>query len=177
MDALSTLPWKSSKSTPTIRKDEHVILDSRHHWMKYVPAVFVYVLLFPFCIFLLMIATSLRSSSPEVATVLFFGTFVTLVCIQHWFFHILLSENVTDTVLTNQRMLYFSHRLWFVDSMDELILDKIKMVKIDKNGIMRNLLNYGDLACLFDVDAGKTFLFLPAPKHWSQKIENMIRIG
>lgn len=177
MDSLSNLPWVSKASSPSIVKDEKLVLDTRHHWMKIVPVLCVYLFLLCLSLSLFLLMPSLRSSFPEISSVIFFGALIIVVLVQHWFFHAFLSEHATDIVLTNKRMLYLVHRLWVADSMDELVLQKIKMVEVHRNGIMQHMLNYGDLACLFDVGAGKVFLFVPRPQTWARHIERLVSIS
>jgi uncharacterized membrane protein YdbT with pleckstrin-like domain len=59
--------------------------------------------------------------------------------------------------------------------MDEIILNRIKMVEVDKRGIVRRLLNYGDL--WFDTAGGQSVAFVPSPQTWSRHIERMMNIG
>ncbi|NOS67439.1 MAG: hypothetical protein HOO67_03700 [Candidatus Peribacteraceae bacterium] len=177
MDSLATLPWKSKASTPIIGKDERLIFESRHHWTKHVPLFCVYALFFPLCLGMIGFTTRMNLSSPELSSFVLFGALITITVVQHWFFHAMLSENATDIILTNKRMFYLVHRLWLVDSMDELVLEKIKMVKVSRHGVVRHLLNFGELSCLFDVDAGKTFHFLPTPQVWARQIESMLNVG
>lgn len=172
MDFLADLPWKSKSPMPTIGKDEKLLRVSHGHWMKYMAPVCSYVLLFSLCMFLFIVAVSLPSVG--IGRIIFFAALTALVIIHHWFFHFILSENVSDVILTNKRILHLNRSLWFVDTMDEIILMKIKMVEVQKRGFLRRLLNYGDL--WFDAGGGWTLPFIPAPKAWAEDIENNMKI-
>jgi hypothetical protein len=175
MDSLSTLPWKSKSRLPVIGSDERLLRAAHSHWMKKVVPVVVYVLLLVFGAVLFFVAATARLASPDLARVLLLATLVSLTVVHHWFFHFLLSENVTDVILTNKRILRLTRSLWFVDTMDEIVLVKIKMVEVQKRGILRRLLNYGDL--WFDTGGGQHIPFIPAPKVWAQDVERNMRIG
>ena len=171
MDVLATLPWKAKRGRPTIEKGEKMLLNSRCHWMKYFPAIFLYLLLLSLCLTLLGVSSV---DIPMIRLSVFFGVLVALILIQHWFFHAMLSENVTDIILTNKRILLLSHRLWFSDTMEEIILSRIKMVEIRKRGIVRRVFNYGDL--WFDTGGGQTVCFVPQPSLWVTQIERVMNI-
>ena len=172
MDSFSDLPWKSNSPLPIVGKDEKLLRVCHRHWMKYMAPLFVYVLLSVLCLILFFTAASLPS--VEVGRVMLFVALIAIVIVQHWFFHFLLSENVSDVILTNKRILRLNRSLWFVDTMDEIVLVKIKMVEVKKSGILHRLLNYGDLR--FDTGGGKTIQFVHAPKAWAEEIEHNMKI-
>lgn len=177
MSSLDMLPWKRRAPAPTIGKDERLIAQSHHHWMKFTPSICVYVFLMILSIITLVYVPSLRQSAPELSTIVFWCVLLAMVIVQHWFFHAMLSENTTTIILTNKRILYLENSLWVDDAMDELVLKRIQMVKVHKQGVIRHMLNYGELSCFFDVDAGKTFRFMPGPQTWARQIENLMNVG
>ncbi len=174
MDSLSTLPWKSKSPLPEIAKDERLLRSAHRHWMKYVAAIMIYVLLLCLAMSMFVLSASLRATAPELALMILFVTLIAMTAVLHWFFHFVLSENVTDVILTNKRIVRLTRSLWFVDTMDEIVLPRIKMVEVKKKGILRRLLNYGDL--WFDTGGGQRIAFMPAPKAWAEEIERNMRI-
>lgn len=173
-DPLAGLPWKSRSSVPVITKGEKILRTARHHWMKYVLPMCVYLLFFPLCIVLIVMAPALGSVTPELGLTLLMASLVAVVLVQHWFFHAMLSENVTDMMLTDKRILLLSHRLWLADGMDEIILNRIKMVEVDKHGFVRRLFDYGDL--WFDVGGGRTLPYISSPHAWAGHVERVMNI-
>jgi hypothetical protein len=172
MDSLASLPWKSKSPGPVIEKGEKLLLETRHHWMKHIVPIGVFVILAPLCVALFPIALSLRTESVQLSAIIFFGTLISLLLIHHWFFHAMLSENVTDIILTNRRVFYMSHQLWFADTMDEVVLQSIKIVEAGRRGIVRRLFNYGEL--WFDIGGGgQKIPYVPSPQTWATYIERM----
>jgi hypothetical protein len=174
MDALSALPWKIKGSTLPMDKGERLLLETRHHWMKYMFPAVVYALLLFVGGSIFVFGPSIFASSPAVGRMLSLATLIVVLAAHHWFFHLMLSENVTDILLTNKRIILLAHRLWLSHTRDQLVIDRIKMVEVHRRGLLRNLFNYGDLSCLFDVSAGKTFFFLPNPQKWAGEIGRLI---
>lgn len=172
MDILRTLPWKSRSPLPVPARGEILLLESRHHWMKRAPAFCVWLILSVICL-VAMLSLPAGSAAGGYGSVV---AVAALLIVHHWFFHAMLSESATGFMLTNKRVLFLWRRLWLADEMDELVLQKIKLVKAHRRGFIRQILDYGDLACLFDIDAGKTLLYLPHPGEWARRIEKMIDI-
>lgn len=171
--ALSQLPWKSKSLMPDIGKDEKLLRTSHRHWMKYVVPVFTYLVLMPLGTALLLFSASFLDTSSALAFGAFFTALITLSVVQHWFFHFLLSENVTDVILTNKRILHMDRSLWFLDTMDEMVLARIKMVEVHKKGLLQRILDYGDL--WVDTGGGQSIAYLPSPNAWAQEIERHIK--
>lgn len=174
MDILKSLPWRARSPVPAVVKGELLHRETRHHWMKRAPA---------FCIYILLMVAGLSAfwflspASDGVSLSFLLPLLGGIVIVQHWFFYIMLGESSTELILTNKRVLYLYHRLWIADEMDELAIMNIKLVKVHKNGLIRQIFDYGELSCLFDIDAGKTFPYVPSPGTWAVEIEKMINIS
>ncbi len=173
MDVLDQLPWKSASSLPLMSKDETMVRSAHRHWMKRLPAAGAYALLLLLCIAVLATGMALHGASMRVSEGVMLAGLLAAVLVQHWFFHFLLSENVTDIILTNKRILFLTRKLWFVDTADEIVLAKIKMVEAQKRGILCRVLDYGNL--WFDTGGGRSIAFLPSPKEWARDIERHMR--
>ena len=173
MDTLAALPWKKKDPVLRMEEGEQLLLETRHHWMKYVFPTGIYVLLVSIGICALVFAGVSQGAFPGVPMVSMAALAASLI-VHNWFFHFILSENATDVIITSKRIVLLSHRLWFEETCDELVLERIRIVEVHRRGFLRNVFNYGDLSCLFDVNAGKTFYFIPNPKKWAGAIERII---
>ncbi len=168
-DPFATLPWKTARAIPVPEQGERIVLSGHHHWVKYVLILFIAAVLAAACLAGLSIALASATAS------LYVGFLAALLVVVHWFFHALMSEQCTDIVLTNERLLYLRHRLWLDHRLDEVLVDRIKAVQFDRHGFVHRLLDYGEL--WIDTGGGQTIQYVPSPDSWVHHIERLMHVG
>jgi hypothetical protein len=114
-------------------------------------------------------------AAPWLSTVFHIAPFISMVIVHHWFFHAMLSENVTDIILTNKRLLYLARRLFVLNIMDEVLLHKIEKVEVRKRNIIQYLFNYGDL-WIFTGGPQVIIPYVASPQAWAGQIERLLHI-
>lgn len=171
-DALASLPWRLRGRLPTVDAGEKLLRRSRGHWVRRVPPVLVALLLSAASWLLLSAAASL-SADPQLALGFLIAGLVLSLAVLHWFFHFLLSENLSGVWLTNKRILLFARRLWLLDNVEEIILHRIAVVDVRRHGVLQQLLDYGHLH--FDPGDKEGISFVPHPKAWAEDIERQVR--
>lgn len=122
------------------------------HWVKYVSRTLIYNLIGAFGIGLMIIAWNIDLVFPLLSAAVFLiGGFLFLLC-HHLLFHLYLSEQLIDIIVTSKRIIYFNDRLFTCDDEHEIPLRKIAAVEIQQHGIIQNILDYGVL--WFDTGGG-----------------------
>lgn len=172
MSDLSSLPWRSRVPLPHLEKGEKFLRRTGGHWIQYVIPIFVATLLLGTGVSLFVAAANVASSSASAAALLHAAGLVVSLGIIHWLFHFGLSEEISEIVLTNKRLMNFRHRLWLFDAVDETVLARVKVVEVRERGVIHRLLDYGDL--WLDTSGGKTLHFVPHPKEWVDDIQTQI---
>jgi hypothetical protein len=59
--------------------------------------------------------------------------------------------------------------------MDEILVQRVKMVEVRRGGVLRRIFDYGDV--WFDVGGGRTLRFVRKPTEWAKNIERMMNLG
>lgn len=126
------------------------------HWIKYInKALFCHLLLL-IGILLLVIGAIIHQQLPFIGmSVVSLGAALILLS-HHVLFHKLLSENMIDIIMTNERIIYFNDCLFTMNDEHEIPLDRIAGVEVQQRGLIPNLLGYGIL--WFDTGGGSVDL-------------------
>lgn len=144
-----------------------------HHWIALVKD-FLY-----FGIFLIIVACAIAGidtiqgvvSGDRGIKLLFFVGFLTATIFFHRFFLRLLNYFVNTGIITSLRVIDHKKSLYFVDNMDSIDMAQIQNVEKISEGILPNLLNYGDIKVFLTAsDATKTFYGVPNAKHIFRRI-------
>ncbi len=124
---------------------ERLVSVIHEHWMVYAKPLIICVLLFIVSAVFFTIAV-MNASQDQLFRLIFstFG-FLLLLLTLHGFFLILLSESVSQVVITTKRVVRFHDILLYHKEMMEITFDKMKTVEAKKHGILQSLLNYGTL--------------------------------
>ena len=147
------------------------------HWIKYIQKTALYSLVGIFGVCLMYIASLLFTRTPLLAMPVFLIGFVIFLLCHHLVFHLYLSEQLIDILITNKRIVYFNDCLFTCDDEHEIPLKKVAAVEVQQHGLLANLLNYGIL--WFDTGGGgadlrRSIPNVPDPDTVSQIINNAI---
>ena len=144
MPSLDSLPWRSVTKMIHVDQDEVLISAFDTHWIKFVSPVIAMVTLVLFS-FALFYVSYLYYPTGALHTATYFSGEIILIATCHWIFYKLMSEGLQDIIITNKRFIFLESRLWLQDSMHEIKMDRIRAVDVYKNGLLKNLFNYGSL--------------------------------
>lgn len=124
---------------------ENVLYAHSTHWVKYIPKTAIYSLIGFLSIGLMLLAFQIDATFPLVSLALYLvGSVLFLLC-HHLLFHLYLSEQMIDIIITNQRIIYYNDCLFTCDDEHEIPLSRIAGVEMQQHGLLQNILNYGIL--------------------------------
>ncbi len=100
--------------------DERLLRLINEHWIKYVLPSLAYTLLISISGLLFFLSQISAHHSMWLSHVVFVAALVLLLTSHHWFFQRLLSEYISQIVITNRRAISFEQSLLFCDDMKEI---------------------------------------------------------
>ena len=153
-----------------LEKDEKLIKIINEHWMKYVPSAIIGFLLTGIGFILFFIWFIGKQETAGILNFFYIFSFNLFFYLHHWFFLILFSEAMGGIILTTKRIIYIRQTLFFSDIMQDISYEKIKTVKAETNGLLHNILHYGNLR----FDPEMFIPLVPHPNSVVKEIEQMI---
>lgn len=162
-----------TESDTTPAHDETVIKRIDDHWMKKVVPVMQYALAFLSGCLLMLLAVLSLHHVPILSYASFLVGTVVILFAHHRFFVFVLSEVAESVFLTNRRVIFFEHRLFELDELREIRLERTKGVMAKKEGFLQNVFNYGTL----NFDVGGTIEYVPHPTRLASEIQEMIQLN
>lgn len=129
----------------TLNETEEVILALDDHWVVLLkPVLFVFfgsVLAFFF-----HNAADLAFSDTELMHfLLYFLSYFTLLVSVHFFFILMLQWIISSIVITTNRLIEINYAPFMIDDVTHVEVNKINEIEKKKHGLLRNILNYGDV--------------------------------
>ena len=147
--------------------NETLICFMRHHWISMVKE-FSYFIIFLLVIILSLvhidtIMTILRGNRE--LKLLFFTGFLLVTVYMHRFFLKFFNYFVNVGIITDIRFIDHQKNLFFKDSIDSIDMLQIQNIEMLSNGLLPNLLGYGDIKVYLSASSGiKTFSCIPNAK-------------
>ncbi|MBI4235088.1 hypothetical protein HY604_02190 [Candidatus Peregrinibacteria bacterium] len=149
------------------QQDEKFVCFFRHHWFDLMRE-FIY-----FAIFVAFIITSLNYISEiqeflrgnREMKFLFLAIFLGVTFYLHRFFINLLDYFTNIGIITDRRIIDHEKTLFFIDNLDSIELSQIQNIEKIEDGLLPNLLKYGDIKIFLNASATvKTFHRVPNAK-------------
>lgn len=147
--------------------NEELICFMRHHWIRLLKD-FLYLIIFLvvayFCISnITAIQEALRGNAPM--KLLFITLFLGGTIFIHRFFIRILNYFVNIGIITDVRFIDHKKTLFFRDTMDAIDMGRIQNVERVGEGVLPNILGYGNIKIFLSASAGvKTFYCIPNAK-------------
>lgn len=162
------------------QKNEIVLCFCRKHWIVLLPRIilFVVLLLLPF---IMLFGMEVLKSGGRFIDPLIYRIFALVVIIAvtyylHRCFISFLNYYLQIVIITNLRVVYLDQTLYFHRNRDSLDLHEIQDVVLHQDGIIKTLLNYGEITItLSSAHASKTFTCIPNPEYYFRKINKTKR--
>lgn len=94
----------------------------------------------------------------------------------HYFFIRIFNYYLQILIITNFRIIHLDQTLYFHRNRDSIDLPEIQDIEIQQNGLLKTLLNYGELIItLSSAHASKTIYCIPNPEYHFRKINKTKR--
>lgn len=148
--------------------DGEVLISLLHeHWVKYVSMVLVYILLLLCSAIFFYVAGLVAYHTEWASQLLFLFALILVLLDHHWFFMAVLSQAENHIIITNRRVIWIRHLLFFDEEMHEYAFEKMKFVEGKKTTILQYVLGYGTLA----FESGSPIPYVPHPNTAVRTIE------
>lgn len=129
-----------------LETDEEVVAALQDHWIVMIIPLFAYMVGWIIFLFLLYVAGLIKIPSPITGFILSFIAFFILITAHHLFFLYFIEYLVSSLIITNKRIIEIRFFPFFVDDVSYIELAEIHELDKRKHGILRNVLNYGDVS-------------------------------
>lgn len=146
---------------------EEVIDLIHEHWVKYVVPVIVYVLMVGISLLMFYVAGYWAYQYELLSGGTYLLALILLLLTHHWFFAMLLSKATEHIIVTTHRVIHVRSHLFFFEDMNEVAFDKMKTVEARKQGLIQNVLRYGELV----FEKSFTIKRVPHPNRVTRDIE------
>lgn len=155
------------------QKNEVVHCFCRKHWIVLVPhfigAILVAALAIAFF-------GSASIWAKETYRVLAAVAAIGLTYYLHYFFVRFFNYYLQTVIITNFRVIHLDQTLYFHRNRDSIDLPEIQDIVIQQNGIIKTLLNFGEIIItLSSAHASKTLHSVPNPEYYFRKINKTKR--
>lgn len=160
------------------QKAEEVLCFCRKHWIVLVPHFIGFaVFLIATSVFLIIAPTGFLDSLLEFVSykAIAFLIVVGITYYIHSFFKRLFNYYLQIFIVTNYRIVNLDQTLFFKRVRDSLDLSEIQDVQINQNGIIKTLLDYGELIITLSAGPLKTIECVPNPEYHFRKINKTKR--
>lgn len=146
-------------------EDEDVIAWSRKHWVSMLPDMIPFVLFLSLVTLTMLVINKIRLPS---LTDPFFGMLIVTgiaaaVWIIHRFFLRMINYFTHTVIITNYRIVEIKKTLFLRDTKESFDLRKIQEVAFRQDGLLKNLLKFGELDITLGNSEIKTLSQLPNP--------------
>lgn len=162
------------------QSDENIACFCRKHWIVLIPlfcgvAVFMAVILLIFAVLNPKIILFLREQRTFLSVLLILGTILTTFYINYFFIK-LINYFLEVVVVTNYRVIELRKTLYITHDRDAIDLSKMQDVIKKQNGLIKNILNYGEIIItLSGSSISKTLQYTPNPEYHFRKIYDLKR--
>lgn len=129
----------------TLNETEEVILALDNHWVVlFKPVLFLF--LGSALAFFFHNAGDVAFPDNELMHfLLYFLSYFTLLVSVHFFFILMLQWIISSIVITNKRLIEINYAPFMIDDITHVEVDKINEIEKRKHGLLRNILNYGEV--------------------------------
>jgi hypothetical protein len=159
--------------------DEEVLTFFRRHYVVIIPQILgILVLVFLFAVVFISDFKSVVNAvfPPPIYPFFAFTVIFVLTYMMHRIFTGLLNYFFGIVIVTNHRIIDLNKTVVLQDDCDAIDLTKIQDVRMIKDGIMKTILNYGDLVITMPaVNMIKAIHCVPNPGYYFRKINKTKR--
>lgn len=124
---------------------EEVIASVQDHWITVVKLFLILIIGWSVCLFLGYVAFILRPVSREIGFIILLLSLTLLLTAHHLFFALLYQWEISSLILTTKQMIIIRFLPFIEDDFEFVELDQIHTIEKKKHGVIRNILNYGEV--------------------------------
>lgn len=177
-EAAITLENQTNRHFSGQQKNEIVLSFTRRHWITLIPSFILFCITLAAASAHFFIAKS--SVSIVLSSVLYRSIMLLLIAVYtisfHRFFIRIFNFYLKTVIITNFRIVALDETLYFDHNRDSIDLREIQDIVVTRHGIVKTLLNYGELTItLASVGATKTLFCVPNPEYYFRKINKTKR--
>lgn len=162
------------------QSDENIACFYRKHWIVLIPlfcgvTVFIAIILLIFAVLSSKIILFLREQEAFLSVLLILTAILTTFYINYFFIK-LINYFLEVLVVTNYRIIELRKTLYINHDRDAIDLSKMQDVIKKQNGLIKNILNYGEIIItLSGASINKTLKYTPNPEYFFRKIYDLKR--
>lgn len=159
------------------QKNEVVHCFTRRHWIVLLPYLIAAVVL-GIVVFLSLFFVDHKALTAffdvTMYRVLAFAAVLLITHFLHYFFLRLFNFYLQIVVITNSRVIHLDQTLYFQRERDSIDLPEIQDIVIQRRGILKTLLNFGEITItLSSAHATKTLTHVPNPEYYFRKLNKI----
>lgn len=155
--------------------NEKVLCFFRKHWVVLVIPIIIFPVVFVFFPYVFYLLSDYVRTSIVAQVGFLILLFIFFYCL-HLFFHRLLNYFLDISIITNYRVIDLKKRLFFQDDKSIIDLHEIQDVQKHQEGILRNILGYGNLIVIVPTMIRPMILqFVPNPDYHFRKVNQAKR--
>lgn len=155
--------------------DEVVIAFFREHWITLLPHIVVHVV-FAACIvtlFLNFLDALLAFFSTPIGEIVLIAAVLVSSYFIHAFYIRLINYFLNMVIITNIRIVEIQKMIFIKDLQISLDMSMIQDVEKKQNGIIKNILNFGELTVVLSSSDTRTIRFVPNPNFHFRMINRL----
>lgn len=149
---------------------EKVMKVINDHWIVFMRPFFLYISGWILIIGFYFLSFPL---SPIPHSIVLFLDLLILWTIHHWLFIELFHQELSSLVVTDKRIIEFRFLPFLRKDITFLDIKKIKEIENHQKGLLKNILDYGDLTISLEGNERIVFTNIPKPSHALNLIEAM----
>lgn len=149
------------------QQDEKFVCFFRHHWFDLLREFIYFTIFMAFIIISLKYITEIQEflRGNREMKIFFFAIFLGVTFYLHRFFINMIDYFTNIGIITDRRIIDHEKTLFFVDNLDSIELSQIQNIEKNENGLLPNLLEYGDIKIFLNASSTvKTFHRVPNAK-------------
>lgn len=155
-------------------KDEVVLSFTRRHGVVLIPhfVIFLLVISAISAYFIIIPSETLAMIfSPLTYRITALAIIIGLSYYLHRFFLRVLNYYLQTIIITNRRVIELRKTIYFSNSSDSIDLPEIQDIMVHKNGVIKTILNYGEISIILSsAHASKELQYIPNPEYFFKKI-------
>ncbi len=129
----------------TIAEGEQVVLAVNDHWVAIFRQIFGYLTVLALFILVVIFAGWINGYSQDSAKAIVLIAIALFALLNHWFFLHVIQWDLSNWFVTTHRIIEFDNKPFIKSDMRFVKISEIHEVEKRKHGLVRNILDYGDV--------------------------------
>lgn len=153
-------------------QSEEVILTVQDHWVILIRPCMFFILGGTTFFLVHHIGQFITAGSELPQLLLYLFSYIVLLISIHSFFVLLLQWLISNIIVTNKRIISIQYLPFAIDDINHIPIEKINEIKKIKHGILKNILNYGEVHISIAENPNEiTLSYIAKPSKFANLIE------